>query len=110
MFSLDLLLFGFDTVYRTFIGIFPALEGHCQYRNETDQQEGDNEYPSTDRSFVGKTFQPVMSNPPAEGSCQCEADDQHDEITFGKHIEDFAGGTSHDFPDTDFLAAVFTLK
>ena len=92
------------------LAFFQHSTGHCQYRNETDQQEGDNEYPSTDRSFVGKSFQPVMSNPPAEGSCQCEADDQHDDITLSKHIEDFAGGTSHDLPDTDFLASVFTFE
>ena len=110
MFSWKIILFGFDTLYRILVGILPALEGHCQYRNEADQQEGNDEYPSMDWGLVRKTFQPVMPNPPAERSCQQEADHQHDEITLGKHIKNFTGRASQDFPDTDFLAAVFTFE
>lgn len=89
--------FRLNTPYRVFIGILPALECHCQYRNETDQQEGGHKYPGTDRRLVGEAFQPIVPYPPTKGNCQYEADHQHNEITLGKHIENLTSGTSHDF-------------
>lgn len=61
-------LFRLNTPYRVFIGILPALECHCQYRNETDQQEGGHKYPGTDRRLVGEAFQPVVPYPPTKGT------------------------------------------
>ena len=51
-----------------------------------------------------------MSYPPSERRCYKEASRKNQQVVPVEHVQDFPGRTAHDFPDADFLAAVFTFE
>ena len=74
---LNFISFCLDAVRRILVGVLPALHRDRYHGDGGNEEEGGEEYPGTDGSAFGESFQPVLSYPPAEGGGNDEASYQY---------------------------------